>query len=171
MSRLRWSCCSWCAPRSSRASAASSRRPPPTSSARHSPDCSSTVTCSPTDSAIRRRCSDYARRMSEDAARLGRVVSNMLGFSQLERGNLSVDAQIGPLGEVLGEIAERARPALDRPVRRSISTSHRICAHASTATRSRGSSAICSTTRRSTPAMPMTGRFGSPRSIAATSSR
>ena len=57
---------------------------------------------------------DYARRMSEDAARLGRVVSNMLGFSQLERGNLSVDAQIGPLGEILGEIAERARPALDR---------------------------------------------------------
>ena len=57
---------------------------------------------------------DYARRMSEDAARLGRVVSNMLGFSQLERGNLSVDAQVGPLGEVLGELAERARPALDR---------------------------------------------------------
>ena len=57
---------------------------------------------------------DYARRMSEDAARLGRVVSNMLGFSQLERGNLSVDAQVGPLGEILREIAERARPALDR---------------------------------------------------------
>jgi signal transduction histidine kinase len=57
---------------------------------------------------------DYARRMSEDAARLGRVVSNMLGFSQLERGNLSVDAQVGPLGEILCEIAERARPALDR---------------------------------------------------------
>ena len=57
---------------------------------------------------------DYARRMSEDAARLGRVVSNMLGFSQLERGNLSVEAQVGPLGEILREIAERARPALDR---------------------------------------------------------
>jgi len=57
---------------------------------------------------------DYARRMSEDAARLGRVVSNMLGFSQLERGNLSVDAQVGPLDERLLEIADRARPALDR---------------------------------------------------------
>lgn len=57
---------------------------------------------------------DYARRISEDAARLGRVVSNMLGFSQLERGNLSVDAQEGPLGEILRAIAERARPALDR---------------------------------------------------------
>jgi signal transduction histidine kinase len=57
---------------------------------------------------------DYARRMSEDASRLGRVVSNMLGFSQLERGNLSVDAQVGPLGQVLCELAERAQPALDR---------------------------------------------------------
>ena len=57
---------------------------------------------------------DYARRMSEEAARLGRVVSNVLGFSQLERGNLAVDAQPGPLGEALCELAERAQPALDR---------------------------------------------------------
>jgi signal transduction histidine kinase len=57
---------------------------------------------------------DYARRMSEEASRLGRVVSNVLGFSQLERGNLSVDAQVGPLGEALCELAERAEPALDR---------------------------------------------------------
>lgn len=57
---------------------------------------------------------DYARRMSEEASRLGRVVSNVLGFSQLERGNLSVDTKPGPLGEVLKELAERAEPALDR---------------------------------------------------------
>jgi signal transduction histidine kinase len=57
---------------------------------------------------------EYARRISEDASRLGRVVSNMLGFSQLERGNLSVDAQVGPLGQVLCELAEHAQPALDR---------------------------------------------------------
>lgn len=57
---------------------------------------------------------DYARRMSEEASRLGRVVSNVLGFSQLERGNLAVDAKPGPLGEVLRELAERAEPALDR---------------------------------------------------------
>ncbi len=57
---------------------------------------------------------DYARRMSEEASRLGRVVSNVLGFSQLERGNLAVDAQVGPLGEALCELAERAEPALDR---------------------------------------------------------
>ena len=57
---------------------------------------------------------DYARRMSEDASRLGRVVSNMLGFSQLERGGLSVDAQVGPFGQTLCELAERAQPAPDR---------------------------------------------------------
>ena len=57
---------------------------------------------------------DYARRMSEEASRLGRVVSNVLGFSQLERGNLSVNAQVDALGEALRELAERAEPALDR---------------------------------------------------------
>ncbi|MDB4957343.1 MAG: Osmosensitive channel histidine kinase KdpD [Myxococcales bacterium] len=57
---------------------------------------------------------DYARRMSEEAARLGRVVSNVLGFSQLERGNLSVDVQVGVLGEALRELAALAEPALDR---------------------------------------------------------
>jgi signal transduction histidine kinase len=57
---------------------------------------------------------DYARRMSEEASRLGRVVSNVPGFSQLERGNLSVDLRTGALGEALGELAERAQPMLDR---------------------------------------------------------
>jgi signal transduction histidine kinase len=57
---------------------------------------------------------DYAKRMAEEAARLGRVVSNVLGFSQLERGNLSVDAQVGSLGDALRDLADRAQPALDR---------------------------------------------------------
>ena len=57
---------------------------------------------------------DYARRMSEEASRLGRVVSNVLGFSQLERGNLSVEPITGNLGHELAELAERAQPALDR---------------------------------------------------------
>jgi signal transduction histidine kinase len=57
---------------------------------------------------------DYACRMAEEAARLGRVVSNVLGFSQLERGNLSVDAQVGPLCDALRDLADRAQPALDR---------------------------------------------------------
>ena len=57
---------------------------------------------------------EYARHVSEDAARLGRVVTNMLGFSQLERGDLRVDAHVGPFGDLLLELAERARPALGR---------------------------------------------------------
>ena len=57
---------------------------------------------------------EYARRMSDDAARLGRVVSNILGVSLLERGSLAIDAHVGQLSEVLCEIGERARPALDR---------------------------------------------------------
>ena len=57
---------------------------------------------------------DYARRMSEEASRLGRVVSNVLGFSQLERGNLSVAPTVGALDAELRQLAERAEPALDR---------------------------------------------------------
>ena len=57
---------------------------------------------------------DYARRMSEEASRLGRVVSNVLGFSQLERGNLSIDARPAHLADALRELAERSVPALDR---------------------------------------------------------
>ncbi|MGE0401554.1 MAG: sensor histidine kinase [Kofleriaceae bacterium] len=57
---------------------------------------------------------DYARRMAEEAARLGRVVSNVLGFSQLERGNLSVNPTEGDVAAELAELASRAEPALDR---------------------------------------------------------
>jgi signal transduction histidine kinase len=57
---------------------------------------------------------DYARRMSEEASRLGRVVSNVLGFSQLERGNLSIEVRAGDLSKELCTLAERAQPTLDR---------------------------------------------------------
>ncbi|MEO8551880.1 MAG: HAMP domain-containing sensor histidine kinase, partial [Kofleriaceae bacterium] len=57
---------------------------------------------------------DYARRMSEEASRLGRVVSNVLGFSQLERGNLSIDPKPGNVAAALRELAEHAQPTLDR---------------------------------------------------------
>lgn len=60
------------------------------------------------------KAKDYAKRMAEEAARLGRVVSNVLGFSQLERGNLSVNAEVGALGDALRDLADRAQPALDR---------------------------------------------------------
>jgi signal transduction histidine kinase len=57
---------------------------------------------------------DYAKRMAEEAARLGRVVSNVLGFSQLERGNLSVEARVGDVSEELRMIVERVTPTLER---------------------------------------------------------
>jgi signal transduction histidine kinase len=57
---------------------------------------------------------DYARRLSEEAARLGRVVANVLGFSQLERGNLSLSLTSADLVPVLRELVARAEPSLDR---------------------------------------------------------
>lgn len=57
---------------------------------------------------------DYARRLSEEAARLGRVVANVLGFSQLERGNLSVQPAVADVVSVLRDLVARAEPALDR---------------------------------------------------------
>lgn len=57
---------------------------------------------------------DYARRLSEEAARLGRVVANVLGFSQLERGNLSLQPAEADLVPALRELVARAEPALDR---------------------------------------------------------
>ncbi|MCE9577266.1 MAG: HAMP domain-containing histidine kinase [Deltaproteobacteria bacterium] len=57
---------------------------------------------------------DYAKRMAEEASRLGRVVSNVLGFSQLERGNLAVHPAPGDLAPAIADTCERARPALER---------------------------------------------------------
>ncbi len=61
-----------------------------------------------------RKARDYARRMAEEASRLGRVVSNVLGFSQLERGNLAVHAAPGDLAPAIADTCDRARPALER---------------------------------------------------------
>ncbi len=57
---------------------------------------------------------DYAKRMAEEASRLGRVVSNVLGFSQLERGSLAVRAEASDLSAAVQAIVERAEPALTR---------------------------------------------------------
>ncbi len=57
---------------------------------------------------------DYARRLSEEAARLGRVVANVLGFSQLERGNLALAPAEADLAGVLRELVSRTEPALER---------------------------------------------------------
>ena len=56
----------------------------------------------------------YARRIAEEAARLGRVVGNVLGFSQLERGSLAVRPEPADLSAAVQAIVERAEPALTR---------------------------------------------------------
>ena len=54
----------------------------------------------------------YARRIADESARLGRVVSNMLGFTRLERGALVVQPRPGDLAAVLREEVERLAPTL-----------------------------------------------------------
>lgn len=59
------------------------------------------------------RSKDYAHRVAEEAARLGRVVSNVLGFTRLERGALQVRPAPGDLAAVVRECVDRQRPALE----------------------------------------------------------
>ncbi|HXI83836.1 MAG TPA: HAMP domain-containing sensor histidine kinase [Verrucomicrobiae bacterium] len=59
------------------------------------------------------RAKDYAHRAAEEAARLGRVVSNVLGFTRLERGALQVRPQSGDLAAFVRDCVERQRPALE----------------------------------------------------------
>ncbi len=59
------------------------------------------------------RAKDYAHRVAEEAARLGRVVSNVLGFTRLEHGALQVRPEPGDLAAVVRECVERQRPALE----------------------------------------------------------
>jgi signal transduction histidine kinase len=57
------------------------------------------------------RSSRYADRIAEESERLSRVVTNVLGFTRLERGTLEVrTAAVDPV-EVLSGIVERLRPA------------------------------------------------------------
>ena len=59
------------------------------------------------------RAKDYAHRVAEEAARLGRVVSNVLGFTRLERGALQVRPETGDLAAVVRDCIDRQRPALE----------------------------------------------------------
>jgi signal transduction histidine kinase len=54
----------------------------------------------------------YAQRVADEAARLGRVVTNVLGFSQLERGSLRVQPTRGDLSARLRDEIERLRPTI-----------------------------------------------------------
>ena len=55
---------------------------------------------------------DYARRVSDEASRLGRVVSNVLGFTRLERGTFTMHPAVGDLALVVRESVERQKPAI-----------------------------------------------------------
>lgn len=57
---------------------------------------------------------DYAHRISVEAARLGRVVANVMGVSQLERGALAVRPERGDAVAAVADAIERARPGLER---------------------------------------------------------
>lgn len=55
---------------------------------------------------------DYARRVADEAARLARVVGNILEFTRLERGALRVNPRPGDLASALRDIAQRLEPGL-----------------------------------------------------------
>jgi signal transduction histidine kinase len=56
---------------------------------------------------------DYARRVSDESDRLGRVVSNVLGFSRLERGRLTVQPVPGNLADHVRACVANHQPALE----------------------------------------------------------
>ncbi len=56
---------------------------------------------------------DYARRMAAEAERLGRVVTNVLSFTRLERKSLSVHPEPGDLAEAVRAALRRQKPALE----------------------------------------------------------
>ena len=60
------------------------------------------------------RARDYARRMAGEAERLGRVVTNVLSFTRLEREAVSVNPSLGDLGEAVDAAVERQRLALEQ---------------------------------------------------------
>jgi signal transduction histidine kinase len=60
-----------------------------------------------------RRGKTYARRIAGEAERLGRVVSNLLGFSKMERGELRVNVTPGDLAAAVRGSIDQLRPALE----------------------------------------------------------
>jgi signal transduction histidine kinase len=55
----------------------------------------------------------YARRVAGEAERLGRVVANLLGFSKLERGELTLYPKAGDLAAAVRDSLGRLGPALE----------------------------------------------------------
>ncbi len=55
----------------------------------------------------------YARRIAAEAERLGRVVTNVLSFTRLERDSFSVSPKPGDVAAAVAVIVERLRPGLE----------------------------------------------------------
>jgi two-component system, OmpR family, phosphate regulon sensor histidine kinase PhoR len=55
----------------------------------------------------------YGRRVAQEADRLGRVVSNVLGYSKLQRDGLVVNPRPGDLEPTVRSSIDRLRPALE----------------------------------------------------------
>jgi signal transduction histidine kinase len=55
----------------------------------------------------------YAGRIAEESERLSRVVTNVLGFTRLERGTLEVSTEPLDPAVVLAELVDRLRPAVE----------------------------------------------------------
>lgn len=60
------------------------------------------------------RAGDYARRIASEVERLSRVVTNVLGFTRLERGGIRTRPQPGDLASVVAATVERHRPLLEQ---------------------------------------------------------
>ncbi|MBI5394722.1 MAG: HAMP domain-containing histidine kinase [Verrucomicrobia bacterium] len=58
------------------------------------------------------RARDYAQRIAGEVERLARVVANVLGFSRLERGKISVRPEPGDLAAAVRASVARQQPAL-----------------------------------------------------------
>ncbi|MCP3978380.1 MAG: HAMP domain-containing histidine kinase [bacterium] len=76
------------------------------------------------------RRAEYARRIADEADRLGRVVSNVLGFANLERGGNTLRTVPGDLAAAVRESVERLRPALEMQGARPVVTVDRDVQHA-----------------------------------------
>lgn len=59
------------------------------------------------------RAKDYARRVADEAERLGRVVANVLGFTRLERGTLKAQPEPGDLAAAVRDCVARQQPAIE----------------------------------------------------------
>ena len=59
------------------------------------------------------KAKEYARRVADEAERLGRVVANVLGFTRLERGTMKVHIETGDLAGAVREAVARQQPALE----------------------------------------------------------